>query len=81
MPSDYAHIEQQVNFILDRVRGYLQEDGGDVHFVRYEPAYSTVVVSLTGNCRGCPLSLMTLRGGIERFILHEIPEVKRIENE
>lgn len=73
------NIEYRVNEVLEKIRPYLKEDGGDVEFVRWEPDTTTVVVRLLGNCSTCSLALMTLRGGIERFILKEIPEVHRIE--
>jgi len=73
------NIEKQVNILLDRIRGYLHEDGGDVEFVSYEPGTGILNVRLTGNCRDCPFSIMTLRGGIERYLKFEMPEITRIE--
>ena len=72
-------IEYDVNRVLSKLRPFLVEDGGDVEFVRYEEETRVLELRLLGNCRGCPLSLMTLRGGIERHILNEIPEVRRVE--
>ncbi len=65
--------------VLAKIRPYLIEDGGDVEFVRFEPPTSTLVVRFIGNCTLCPLSMMTLRAGIERYILNELPEVRRVE--
>lgn len=73
-------IKTRVEHILEQVRPYLKEDGGDVEYVRYEAETRVLEVRLLGNCKTCPLALMTLRAGIERFILSEIPEVRRIEN-
>jgi len=39
---------------------------------------SVVKVRLTGACRGCPMSQMTLKGGIERVIMQEVPEVTEV---
>ena len=36
-------------------------------------------VSLTGTCKRCPMSLMTLRAGVERAVMNDVPEVRRIE--
>ena len=74
-----ANIEQKTNEILGRIRPYLMEDGGDVEFVAFEEETRTLELRLLGNCKDCSLALMTLRGGIERFILKEIPEVRRVE--
>jgi Fe-S cluster biogenesis protein NfuA len=74
-----GEIEFDVRKKLDELRPYLIEDGGDVEFVRFEEETRVLELRLLGNCRGCPLSLMTLRGGIERHILNEIPEIRRVE--
>jgi Fe-S cluster biogenesis protein NfuA len=74
-----GEIESEVERVLVKLRPYLNEDGGDVHFVRFEEETRVLELRLSGNCRGCPLSLMTLRGGIERHILNEIPEIRRVE--
>ncbi len=69
---------ENVNKVLDSVRPYLQMDGGDVELIG-QPEDGIVKVKLLGNCNGCPLSMMTLRAGIERALMNEIPSVKRIE--
>ncbi|MBM4158511.1 MAG: NifU family protein [Ignavibacteria bacterium] len=70
--------EQQVNEVLEKVRPYLQYDGGDIELVEVTDD-NIVKVKLLGACHGCPMSMMTLRAGVERFIFKEIPEVKRVE--
>jgi Fe-S cluster biogenesis protein NfuA len=81
MDFSRTEIELKVNSILDKLRHHLQKDDGDIEFVRWEPEYSTIVLKFIGVCRDCPLQLMTLRGGIERFILREMNFVKRVEAE
>ena len=56
----------------------LQADGGDVELV--EVVDGVVKVRLKGACAGCPMSQMTLKNGIERFLKEEIPEVKSVES-
>ncbi|AMK10650.1 NifU family protein [Pseudodesulfovibrio indicus] len=68
----------KVQAVLDKVRPMLQADGGDVELVEVTDT-GIVKVRLTGACKGCPMSQMTLRNGIERIILKEIPEVKGVE--
>jgi len=55
----------------------LQRDGGDVELVGIDD--SVVKVRLQGACKGCPMSQMTLKNGIEKFIKKEVPEVDRVE--
>ena len=63
---------------LERVRPYLQEDGGDVELVRISED-GIVEVRLTGSCVSCPLSIMTVRAGIERALMIDHAEVRRVE--
>ena len=70
--------KENVEQVLAGVRPFLQMDGGDVEFIGILDG-GIVTVKLLGNCNGCPLSLMTLRAGIERALMNEIPTVKRIE--
>ncbi len=71
-------IEQRIQTALDKVRPYLQEDGGDVELVRMRTD-GILEVSLTGTCKRCPMSLMTLRAGVERAVMNDVPEVRRVE--
>ena len=63
---------------LEKVRLYLKVDGGDVELVRLKED-GIVEVRLTGSCVLCPMSIMTLRAGIERALMLEHQEVKRVE--
>lgn len=72
-------IVVKINEVLDKVRPYLQNDGGDVQFKRYENG--VVYVSLVGACSNCPMAAMTLQDGIETALVSEIPEVIKVVNE
>ena len=63
---------------LEHVRPYLQRDGGDVELVGITDD-GIVEVRLTGSCLSCPMSLMTLRAGIERSLLLAHQEIRRVE--
>ena len=71
------NVEKSIQKALDKVRPQLQADGGDVEFVTF--ANGTVKVRLQGHCAGCPMSMMTLKQGIEAFLKKEVPEVKKVE--
>jgi len=70
-------VEIRVQKALDQIRPQLQADGGDVELVSVEKG--TVKVRLQGHCAGCPMSMMTLKQGIERFLKKEVSEVKTVE--
>ena len=63
---------------LEQIRPYLQRDGGDVELVRITDD-GIVEVRLVGSCISCPMSMMTLRAGIERSLMIAHAEVKRVE--
>lgn len=63
-----------------KIRPYVQDDGGDIFFVKFEEDTGFVYVRLAGSCVGCPSSSITLRNGVENMLMHYIPEVKGIVN-
>jgi Fe-S cluster biogenesis protein NfuA len=71
-------MKESVQAALDKVRPMLQRDGGDVELVEVEGGI--VKVRLQGACKGCPMSQMTLKNGIEKFLKQEVPEVERVES-
>ncbi len=68
--------KEEVEEILNKVRPSLLADGGDVELVDVENG--VVKVKLIGACAGCPMSQMTLKMGIEKFLKKELPEVKEV---
>ena len=72
-------IEVKIIEVLDKIRPYLQNDGGDVQFKRFENG--VVYVSLVGACSNCPMAAMTLQDGVESALVSEIPEVIKVINE
>lgn len=71
-------MKTEIQKALDNIRPYLQADNGDVELVDVTED-GIVKVKLIGACEICPLSVMTLRAGIEKAIMKEVPSVKRIE--
>lgn len=71
-------IETRINQLIDKIRPYLINDGGDIEFIKYED--NIVYVKLTGACEGCPMMDITLKDGIEQLITNEIPEIKEVRN-
>ena len=69
---------QLVEESLKKVRPYLEVDGGNVELVKVT-SEGIVEVRLVGSCRDCPMSMMTLRAGIERALMLDHREVKRVE--
>ena len=70
-------MKERVQESINKIRPMLQADGGDVELVEIEDG--VVKVRLKGACAGCPMSQMTLKNGIEKFLKQEIPEVVSVE--
>eukprot|EP00927_Polykrikos_kofoidii_P068343 TRINITY_DN63717_c0_g1_i1.p1 TRINITY_DN63717_c0_g1~~TRINITY_DN63717_c0_g1_i1.p1 ORF type:complete len:283 (-),score=47.22 TRINITY_DN63717_c0_g1_i1:120-854(-) len=70
--------ESIVELLEERVRPFVQQDGGDIMFDRFDAAEGTVYVHLQGACAGCPKSNVTLQMGIKNLMTHYLPEVKDV---
>lgn len=73
-------MKEQVQEALNQVRPMLQQDGGDVELVSVDEKTGVVNVRLTGACKGCPMSQMTLKAGIERYLKSQVPSVTSVES-
>ncbi len=69
-------MREKVEEVLAQIRPMLEADGGGVELVDFEEG--VVTVRLLGACGGCPMSTMTLQGGIERILKEQMPEVKEV---
>ena len=70
-------IEKRVQKALDEIRPQIQADGGDIELVTIENRI--VKVRLQGACAGCPMSMMTLKQGVEAQIKKRVPEILKVE--
>ncbi len=77
--NEVLEVENRIKKVIDKVRPYLQNDGGNVEFKRFENG--VCYVKLVGACSNCPLAEATLSDGIESAITSEIPEVIKVVNE
>lgn len=73
MPELIDRIEKA----LEKIRPYLEADGGDVKVLKVDKNHN-VVLELLGNCGSCPMSTMTLKAGVEEAIKREVPEIKGV---
>ncbi|MBO9130700.1 NifU family protein [Bacillus sp. 165] len=71
------NMTEQVQEVLDKLRPFLLRDGGDVELVDIEDGI--VKLRLMGACGTCPSSTITLKAGIERALLEEVPGVIEVE--
>ena len=69
--------KSKVEDALEKIRPFLQADGGDVSLVDIAEN-GVVTVELQGACKGCPMSQLTLANSVERTIKELVPEVKMV---
>lgn len=68
----------EVKAALDKIRPYLEADGGDVKIVEITDE-KVVMIELLGACGSCPMSTLTMKAGVEETIKREVPEIKSVE--
>ncbi len=75
---DKIKQEKRIKEVIEAIRPYLINDGGDLEFVKYED--NIVYIKMIGACSNCSIMDVTLKDGIESTIIEEIPEVKEVIN-
>ena len=71
-------MEEKIIEIINNIKPYLNMEGGDIDYVKYEDGY--VYIKLSGACQNCEYQDLTLYGGIEEMIKNELPEIKGVIN-
>jgi Fe-S cluster biogenesis protein NfuA len=71
-------IEEQIIAVLNVIRPYLNNDGGDIEFLRFEDGI--VYVRMLGACAGCMSLDATLNDGVREILLENIPGVIDVVN-
>jgi Fe-S cluster biogenesis protein NfuA len=69
---------EKIEEVLETIRPALRSDGGDVELIDYDETDGIVQLRLMGACGSCPVSMLTLKQGIERRIMSVVPEVRGI---
>ncbi len=71
-------MEEKIKLVIEKIKPYLQMDGGDIDFVGYEDNY--IYVRLTGNCHGCSMQDETINNVLLTFFKNELPEIEGVIN-
>lgn len=74
MDTNKVELITKVQNVIEQLRPYLQQDGGDIQFVDLTDD-NIVNVELQGACGSCPYSRMTLKNGVETAVKRAIPEI------
>jgi len=84
MTTDVRATEQdafitELEATLDEMRPYVESHGGVLNLVEWLPGEGRLRLQLAGNCHGCPMSMVTMKLGIERIVQDRFPQVKTVE--
>jgi Fe-S cluster biogenesis protein NfuA len=74
-----TELQNKIIAVLENIRPYLQQDGGDLQFVELTDD-NIVKVRLTGACGCCPHATITLKQGVEQAVKKALPEIKSVES-
>ena len=77
--NDSSTVALIKEIIAVRIRPVVQEDGGDIEFIKFEEESGIVYLAMKGSCSGCPSSSVTLKNGIEKMLVYYVPDVKGVE--
>ena len=70
--------EKKIIDIIDKLRPFLINDGGNIEFIKYED--DIVYIRMSGACSNCSMLDFTLKEGIEAAIKEEVSSVKEVIN-
>ena len=65
-----------LNETIEYIRPAVQADGGDIKLASVDNG--VVNIEMLGACVGCPLSIATLKSGIERILKDKVPGVEEV---
>lgn len=69
-------IELEIIKVINKLRPYLNRDGGDIQYVGFDNGI--VYVHLLGACNGCAFVDETITGGVEMILMEEVPGVLEV---
>jgi len=72
-------LSEKVSSIIEQIRPYLKQDGGDIQFIELTPE-NIVRVQLRGACGSCPHAKITLKQMVEATIIEYCPEITGVED-
>lgn len=72
-------FRKEIDAVLESIRPAIQADGGDVEFVKFDEERGLVQLRLLGACESCPISMRTLKEGIEKRMREQVTAVREVQ--
>ena len=79
LPRSLDEIITEINDVIDSIRFYISQDGGDLEYVSYDEKTGEVTIRILGACVGCSMIDITYVDGVENILKSEIKEVKSLK--
>ena len=76
--NEIEGLEERVDKALDEIRPYIHSHGGEVNVLEITEE-GVARLQMVGSCNGCPMSMLTMRLGIERLLAEKVPQLKGAE--
>ena len=73
------NVEAKIEEVLDKIRPFLQREGGNIHVDHYDYKTGICYVTMSGACQGCSLASFDVSESIEVLLIDEIPEITKVE--
>lgn len=77
--SSGSEVRGKIEDVLASIRPAVRADGGDIELVGFDEESGLVQLRMVGACYACPMSMATLRAGVEQRLRMVIPEVRSVE--
>ena len=73
-------VEDRINYVIyNEINPMLESHGGEVSLVEFNKK-NEAVLQFGGGCQGCGMVDVTLKDGIEKTLIEQIPEVKAVKD-
>ncbi len=72
-------LEDRIQYTLDKIRPYMQSEGGDIKIDHYDKTDGTLYVELLGACNGCSLAPSDIKDSVEGILMNEIPQITSVK--
>jgi Fe-S cluster biogenesis protein NfuA len=69
----------EVDACLDEMRPYVHSHGGELNLIGWDESEGRLRLQMAGSCHGCPMSMLTMKLGIERIVQDRFPQVQVVE--
>ena len=79
LTSEHDAFLAEVDACLDEMRPYVHSHGGELNLIDWAPDEGRLRLQMAGACHGCPMSMLTMKLGIERIVQDRFPQVKTVE--